>query len=301
MPPLVTVVTPFLNVAPFLGECIESVLAQTFTNWELILVDDGSTDMSTAIAHQYEARHPKKIRVVEHPGRVNRGISASRNLGCRHAGGRWIASLDADDVWLPDKLAEQLEILERHPEVGMIVGASKYWYGWSGHNEDINKDRIVQIGVPPDSVIFPPQLLHVLYPLGSGAAPCPTSAVVRADVTQRLGGWEESSTNAYEDQYFFCKVYLDTTVYVSGKCWDFYRRRADSAMTSAFSAGGYHAHRQRFLEWLESYLDGKSCADALVWRSLRRALRRYRHPWVHRAESILRRVAGRIHRMTASQ
>src|SRR5262249_6096994 len=100
--PLVSVVTPFWNARSFIAEAIESVLAQEFQSWELLLVDDGATDGSTDIARDYAGRFPEKIRYLEHEGHANRGSSCARNLGIRDAKGAYIAFLDADDVWTPD-------------------------------------------------------------------------------------------------------------------------------------------------------------------------------------------------------
>src|ERR671930_538107 len=97
--PLVSVVVIFLNAERFLQEAIESVFAQTYPAWELLLVDDGSSDESTAIAQCYAAHHAGQVRYLEHPRHANRGMSASRNLGIRHAHGAYIAFLDADDIW----------------------------------------------------------------------------------------------------------------------------------------------------------------------------------------------------------
>ena len=93
--PCVSVITIFLNAERFLAEAIESVLAQSFDNLELILVDDGSTDSSTDIAKRYAGRHEFRIRYLEHPGHANRGMSASRNLGISSATGDFIAFIDA--------------------------------------------------------------------------------------------------------------------------------------------------------------------------------------------------------------
>src|SRR5688572_12435956 len=107
--PLVSIIIIFLNAADFLREAIESVLTQTYENWELLLVDDGSSDGSTAIASGYVTQYPEKLRSLEHPNHDNFGMSASRNLGIRHAKGQYIAFLDADDVWMSDKLAHQIK------------------------------------------------------------------------------------------------------------------------------------------------------------------------------------------------
>ena len=117
---LVSVIIICLNGEKFLNEAIESVLAQSYKDWELLIVDDGSTDKSTEITRQYTHQYPKKIRYLEHANHQNRGMSASRNLGIRHAQGQWIAFLDADDIWLPEKLEYQVGIMVSQPEVSMI-------------------------------------------------------------------------------------------------------------------------------------------------------------------------------------
>src|SRR5690242_13625262 len=91
----VSVITIFLNGEQFLDQAIESVICQTFTDWELLLVDDGSTDGSTKIAKDYAARHPERIRYFEHPGHINRGMSAARNVGIANARGEYLAFIDA--------------------------------------------------------------------------------------------------------------------------------------------------------------------------------------------------------------
>ena len=109
--PVVSVIIIFLDEQRFLDEAIRSVFEQTFSDWELILVDDGSTDSSPAIAACYATAHPQRVRVVRHPGGINRGMSASRNLGLAVARGEFIAFLDADDVYRPEKLAVQVDHL----------------------------------------------------------------------------------------------------------------------------------------------------------------------------------------------
>src|SRR5918997_3094056 len=140
--PLVSSVMIFLNAEKFIEEAIESVFAQTHDNWELLLVDDGSSDDSSQIALRYAERHPEKVRYLEHPGHRNRGMSASRNLGIRHAKGEYIALLDSDDVWLPHKLQQQVAILDAAPEAGMVYGLSQYWHSWTGKPQDIQRDVV---------------------------------------------------------------------------------------------------------------------------------------------------------------
>ena len=136
----VSIVTPFLNPGRFLQECIESVVAQTYGEWELLLVDDGSNDGSLAIAQQYAVRYPGNVRCFTHEGGRHRGASASRNLGIHHARGEYLAFLDADDVYLPRKLEEQLPLLDAHPRAAMMYAATEYWHSWSGRPEDAGRD-----------------------------------------------------------------------------------------------------------------------------------------------------------------
>lgn len=288
MAPLISVITPFLNVRPYLAEAIESVLAQSCDDWELILVDDGSDDGSREIARRYRDRHPGRVSLLEHPGRANRGISASRNLGAAAARGEWLAPLDGDDVWFPEKLADQVRIVRAHPEVGLVMGASLYWHSWDG--TDPGRDRVIPVGAPQDMVVAPPRLLGLLYPLRRGAAPSMNTVLVRASVVREVGGWEEQFRTAYEDQALLAKLYLETPAYVASACWDRYRQRADSCMALELSAEGYHEHRRRFLEWFEGYLRARGLAGSECWSELQRALRRYRRPLRDRLARLTRRA-----------
>src|ERR687898_692015 len=140
--PLVSVIIIFLDAQRFIREAIESVFGQTYSNWELLLVDDGSTDAGTDIALHYAGRYPQKVRYLEHPGHQNRGMSASRNLGIRHARGEYVAFLDADDVWLARNLEQQVTTLGAHPEAGMVYGNTQYWYNWTGDPRDVQRDFV---------------------------------------------------------------------------------------------------------------------------------------------------------------
>src|ERR1051326_4779826 len=113
--PKISIITCFLNVEEYIQETIESVLKQEYTNWELLLIDDGSTDKSTDIAKKFADEYPGKIIYCEHENHINRGSSASRNVGIKKASGTLIAFLDADDVWLPGMLSQILKLMHQHP------------------------------------------------------------------------------------------------------------------------------------------------------------------------------------------
>src|SRR5262249_39236563 len=143
----------FLNAENFIDEAIASVFAQTYDDWELVLVDDGSSDASTAIAKDYAARFPARIRYLEHEGHQNRGKSASRNLAIRNSRSEFVAFLDADDVWMRDKLREQVEILDAHATAGMVYGPGEWWYSWSGKEIDQNRDSIQKLWTEPNILV----------------------------------------------------------------------------------------------------------------------------------------------------
>lgn len=110
-----------------MAQAIESVLAQTHQKLELILVDDGSTDGSRAIMDRY-VRRDTRIRILS---QTNRGVSAAGNVGFEESRGEWVARLDADDLFLPDKLERQIAFIRRHPDV-RIVGTLGYFINHTG-------------------------------------------------------------------------------------------------------------------------------------------------------------------------
>ena len=118
--PLVSVVIPVRNGKEYIDEALHSVLAQNYANLEIIVVDDGSTDDD----YDRLAQIDPSIRVVHLEGR---GVSFARNTGMRQSSGRYIAFLDADDIWFPGKLTAQIRYLERHPDVGVIFGGFIKW------------------------------------------------------------------------------------------------------------------------------------------------------------------------------
>jgi len=202
--PLVSVIIIFLDARAYFQEAIESVLAQTYPHWELWLVDDGSVDGSIALAQGYAEQYPQRVHYLAHPGRGHRGMSATRNVGLRHARGEYVALLDADDVWLPHKLEQQVAFLEAHPEAGMLYAPTQYWYSWQGAQAD-QPDFVPELGVEPNVLVQPPALL-VRFLQQKAKPPGTCSVLMRRTMVERLGGFVESFQGMYEDQAFFSKV-----------------------------------------------------------------------------------------------
>ncbi len=289
--PTVSAVICFLDAERFLREAIESVWAQTFTDWELLLVDDGSTDGGHEIAQERLSQRPDRMRLLQHPGRENRGISASRNLALREARGLYVAFLDADDVWLPEKLERQVALLDAHPEVAMTYGRMQRWYGWTGNPSDAQRDRWCPIHVPSGTIVRAPELLTLYLQSGGSAVPGICSLLVRREAAMAVGGFDNSFRGIFEDQVFYSRVCLQHAVLVTDDETARYRQHETSCCAGALQRGDYDpffpsAGRGRYLKWLLELLQERRCEDTVLWQALRRALRPYRHPllawpWSH--------------------
>lgn len=266
--PLVSVVVPFLNVAPYLGETIESVRAQTYEHWELLLCDDGATDGASEIAARYAALDPERIRHLRHEGDAHLGASAARNLGLRHARGQLIALLDGDDVWLPHKLAEQVAILREHPEADALYGLTELWNSWTGAPEDATRDVVPPSGVASGTLLPRRALLEGML-TREVLVPCTCSIVMRADAVRRSGGFANEFPGIYDDVAFYSRLSLVASVLFVDRCWDRYRQHAASTYAGVKRRGEGQEARKRYLQWLGKYLRDTDARDD---RRLRRAL-----------------------------
>src|SRR5690349_13015111 len=279
--PLISVITPFLNGGDWLRQAVESVFAQTYTNWQMILIDDGSKEEATSIAKEFAGKYPDKIIYTEHPGHINLGCSSSRNQGMKFAKGELVALLDSDDVWLPEKLQQQVDIYNKYPEAGFICEASNYWYSWENRE---SHDVVINIGVEQNKLYHPPQLIYSLYPLGKGAAPCPSGMMIKKSLYDEIGGFEDSfkgENQAYEDQPFLFKVYLRTPVYVSAAPNNLYRQRQGSLMQFISDKRKYYRVRSFFLNWMENYINKHNIHDPKILKMLRKAQSECNHPGLH--------------------
>jgi glycosyltransferase involved in cell wall biosynthesis len=276
--PVVSVIMPFLNVARFLDEAIESVRAQTYTRWELLLCDDGATDGGREIARRYAALDPQRIRHLVHTDGATHGASATRNLGIAAARGSLIALLDGDDVWFPAKLEEQVAILAERADADALYGVTELWYGWTGAPEDAARDSRPPGGIPPNTLLAPRALLAGML-RRELLVPCTCSIIMRAEAVRRSGGFVDEFRQIYTDVAFYSKLSLGSSVLYVERCWDRYRRHAASAYSEVQRQGAGREARLRWLTWLDRYLDGTDARDDRKLRvALRASMRRERYP-----------------------
>jgi glycosyltransferase involved in cell wall biosynthesis len=269
------VIIIFLNAGQFLEEAIESVFAQSFGDWELLLVDDGSTDGSTRLARDFAERYAGRVRYLEHPGHRNRGMSASRNLGIANASGEYLALLDADDVWLPAKLERHVAALDRHADAAMVYGAPLYWYSWTDAPGHGSRDEAASLVVPADVPLDAPGLF-LKFLARSAPPPWPSDVLIRREVATAVGGFEDAFRGMYEDQAFFAKILLSQRAVASSECSMKYRQHRDACYIVAKRTGTHHEARRFYLLWLRRYLAEAGISDPEIWRTLERQLRPHR-------------------------
>jgi GT2 family glycosyltransferase len=128
--PLVSIIVPTYNYAHFIGEALESVQSQTYSNWECIVVDDGSTDDTGIIAKQFADKDNR----IKYHRQENQGLAAARNTGLANSPGVYFQFLDADDLLEPQKLERQVMFLESHPDVDIVFSDARYFR--TGHLEE---------------------------------------------------------------------------------------------------------------------------------------------------------------------
>ncbi len=296
---LVSVIIPFYNCERFLSEAIDSVIQQTYNRWELLLIDDGSTDGSTAIAQQYARRFADQIHYLEHEHHENRGVTSSRNLGVAKSHGSFLAFLDSDDVWQADKLQVQVALLLTNPGVGLVFSRSEYWYDWDADNVLGQRNHIPELA--PGGISYqPPSLFTQTYPFGPFGSPCPSSLVVRRSAFDEVCGFVEEFNPAtfqvFEDIAFLSKIYLNVPAIATEECLCRYRCRADSAWHKIQSGHLEEAERRFYFQWLRAYLRQKAIYDARIWRMVRSQSWMYAWPIPLRAAPWIRRLAKRFSR-----
>lgn len=224
--PAVSIVVPCRDGERWLAETLSGVEAQTFRRWELLFVDDGSTDAGAAIARRFARRHPGRVRCLEHPGGARRGAFAARLLGARRARAPVIALLDADDLWEPDYLRRHLEIWRRLRSRGVALsyGPARYWFPGrrSGAKEFVHPMPSLS------AAVFPPGgLLQNFLSSGHATMPRTSCSLLRRRAILELAHFEPAARRFpfSEDQFLMWGIALRWPVAVHTSAWVRYRQR----------------------------------------------------------------------------
>jgi glycosyltransferase involved in cell wall biosynthesis len=270
--PVVSIITPLFNAESYIGEAIASARGQTLRDWELLLVDDGSTDGGPAIARA-AAAIDSRIRLIE-SSEFNRGAAVARNAGIAAAAGEFIAFLDADDLFDADKLAEEVSLMRANPAAMMLYGPTRWWHPGEEH-----RDWVEDMSAQADTLHKPPELLIDVLLLQKGEVPCTCSVLIRRSAIAVVGGFHESF-RLYEDQTLWVRLFLHYPVLVSNVARTVYRQHRASTSAAASNSGLYdrfdlHPARKAFLEWTAQYVSQSGVRYPDVERVLRRGLRAY--------------------------
>ncbi|MFQ5528716.1 MAG: glycosyltransferase family A protein [Gemmatimonadota bacterium] len=290
--PRVSVVMPFLDPHPtHLEEAINSLLDQTFEDWELILVNDSSDQPATALAASYQASHREKIRLLSPEGLGPSGTSAARNRGISESEGEYVALLDADDIYLRDRLARHVEILDRTPEAAMVFGDTLHWYGWGDPPERGDEHRSAGVAA---GIVEPPLLLY-RFLRGRGESLTTCSLTVRRSAITEVGGFEHEWTGLCDTNVFTAKLFANFPSIYSPGLVAKYRRHPDSMCRRATHETEVEA-RRKFVEWVMGYA-GRELEEPVrsdVTRACRSALWQLDHPRAGDAIRIFWKASRRV-------
>lgn len=208
----VDVLIPAYNAAKYLPACIESVLSQTFEDWRIMLVDDGSTDNTPDVVAPYIQSHGTKIRYIR---QENRGLPAARNAGIRASDSELLALLDADDLWLPCRLEESVKMLAERPAAGLSYGLvtrigpdGRKNSAWAGNEKHVEGRIAPQIYMRKVDMI------------------CPT-ITFRRECIDKVGLFDETM-RATEDRDMWLRIALHYEVAFIPKILAYYRISPDS-------------------------------------------------------------------------
>jgi glycosyltransferase involved in cell wall biosynthesis len=188
MTPSISVIIPTFNRASLLPRAVNSVLSQTFRDFELVIVDDGSTDGTPALPLFTDETRDPRLRFVRLP--ENRGVSAARNRGVRETTAPWIAFLDSDDEWLPRKLEKQMAFTAKHPD--LALNQTKEF--WIRNGKRVNPPRTHE---KTSGDLFAASLRRCMI--------TPSSVMIRRDLLLQQGGFNESMT-ACEDYDLWLRI-----------------------------------------------------------------------------------------------
>jgi glycosyltransferase involved in cell wall biosynthesis len=235
--PKVDIIIPAYNAARYLPIALDSVLAQTFEDWRIVLVDDGSTDSTVDVVAPYRERLGEKMVYVRQP---NGGLPAARNAAIRNSSAEFLALLDADDIWLPNRLEESLKSFEGRPQVGLSYG-----YISRVGPDGVVIDTFAERQKNGEGWIATSIYTRAVY------LPCPT-ITFRRRCLDDVGGFDESM-RATEDRDLWLRIALRYEVAVVPHLIAYYRTSPDSMTTDS------DRMLQAQMQFIQKHYGAKGC------------------------------------------
>ena len=236
---------PVYNGEKYLSQAIESILTQTYTNFELLIVDDGSTDASAAIIQAYSERE-KRIRFFQNER--NMGIGPTLNTGLAAATGAYINNMDCDDISLPTRLEKQVRFLENHPRIGALGVCAQ------AKNEDMTT-TLFDYTVPQEHALI---ALNLFF----GASFVGATVVARSEFIEAIGGYTRDRTIP-PDLDLTCRLLWHTSVRFANLPERLYLYRRHQEATGIANRGIQSAGERQRRAWLLSRLWGEAPPGAV--------------------------------------
>ena len=187
--PLISIIMGIYNCGSTLAEAIDSIIAQTYTNWELIMCDDGSLDNTYEVANEYLQKYPQKIKLIQH--KKNQGLNITLNDCLKEANGKYIARMDGDDISLPTRFEKEVKFLDEHPEYAIVTTPMKYF-------DEGGIFRVGTGGKEPKLTDFP-----------KGTPFCHAPCMVRREAYEAVDGYTVADNLLREEDYhLWIKMYV---------------------------------------------------------------------------------------------
>lgn len=254
MPPLVSVIVPTYNHEKYIEQCIRSVMHQTFFDWELIVVDDGSTD-GTGFKVLRLAREDQRLRIVNQCHRGIYGLNATYNTALKESQGTYIAILEGDDFWPDDKLAKQMAIHLANPDIILSYGATKIFSEGVFHSWHIKPSIVGDVTTYTFRREFLLNQAHIV----------PASAIIRRTALEEIGGFQSyPGFPATDLPTWLALSRLTGIVHVSADILGYWRRH-DGQVTSQLSLKlADYGLKARMASWSQSGLNKREIYMANV-------------------------------------
>ena len=216
--PFFTIVIPSYNSADYLSETLKSLFEQEFKDFEVLIVDDGSTDASVEVAKEYMSIYNLHGQVIRRPDSVTKGVSSCRNLGIRSSSSEWVCFLDSDDLFLPEKLIGTKKLITQYGQSCLAYQHAARDFE-DGTNKTIPKTQR-QESIGPEDIM----------PWLTKANEVRTSTVtIKKELLLKLGCFD-TTLHGIEDYMMWLRVSKQTKWYYSAQQWTDYRVRAQSLM-----------------------------------------------------------------------
>ena len=208
--PAVSIITPAWNAAEYIGETIASVRAQTFGDWEWLIVDDGSTDATVALVREHAAVDGRIVLLEQ----ANAGPSAARNHAMRRASGRWFAFLDSDDVWQPAFLETQLQVFRQHADTDLVTATAVNRGGpFDGQPTRLRREGYPQLSL--EEMILDETSVFIM-------------TVFRREVFETVGGFDESQWTSEDYDFWLRAAQAGFVFRINSEPRAWYRIRGES-------------------------------------------------------------------------